>query len=80
MSVPASRRRKRLAFRFNVHHKWVRRFNPESQDYLQCVACGKERGLRAGADAMTSSATSRTLSVAVRCWSRPGLAPPPNTP
>jgi hypothetical protein len=43
MSVPASRKRKRLLCRFNLHHKWVRRFNQEDgEDYLQCTACGKE--------------------------------------
>jgi hypothetical protein len=43
MSVPASRRRKRLLCRFNLKHKWARRFNQEDgQDYLQCEACGKE--------------------------------------
>jgi hypothetical protein len=26
-----------------VHHKWVRRKNPEGEDYLQCKACGKDR-------------------------------------
>jgi hypothetical protein len=40
MSVPASL--KRLLCRFNLHHKWVRRKNPEGQDYLQCKACGKD--------------------------------------
>ena len=39
MSVPASRKRKRLLCRFNLHHKWVRRKNPEGEDYLQCKAC-----------------------------------------
>ena len=34
MSVPASRKHKRLLCRFNVHHKWVRRKNPEGEDYL----------------------------------------------
>ena len=43
MSVPASRRRKRLLCRFNLKHKWARRFNQEDgQDYLQCEACGEE--------------------------------------
>jgi hypothetical protein len=42
MSVPASRKRKRLLCRFNLHHKWVRRKNPEGQDYLQCNVCGKD--------------------------------------
>ena len=38
MSVPASRTRKRLLCQFNVHHKWVRRKNPEGEDYLQYKA------------------------------------------
>jgi hypothetical protein len=42
MSVPASRKRKRLLCRFNLKHKWVRRFNEVGADYLQCTACGKE--------------------------------------
>jgi hypothetical protein len=35
--------RKPLLCRLNVHHKWVRRLNPEGGDYLQCKACGKDR-------------------------------------
>ena len=28
----------------SLHHKWVRRFDPESSEhYLQCTACGKDR-------------------------------------
>jgi len=43
MSVPAPSTRKRLLCRFNLHHKWVRRFDTESCElYLQCVACGKD--------------------------------------
>ena len=42
MSVPAPRKRKRLLCRFSLHHKWVRRKNPEGEDYLQCKACGKD--------------------------------------
>jgi len=42
MSVPASRKRKASACRFSLHHKWVRRKNPEGEDYLQCKACGKD--------------------------------------
>jgi hypothetical protein len=43
MSVPASRKRKRLLCLLNLKHKYVRRFNQEDgQDYLQCEACGKE--------------------------------------
>jgi hypothetical protein len=41
MSVPASR--KRLLCRFNLHHKWVRRFDRDRGElYLQCIACGKD--------------------------------------
>ena len=41
MSVTASR--KRLLCRLNLHHKWVRRFDPERGElYLQCIACGKD--------------------------------------
>ena len=54
MSVPASRKRKRLLCRFNLHHKWVRRFNQEDgNDYLQCEACGKEKDYARHADFMT---------------------------
>jgi hypothetical protein len=42
MSVPGSRKRKRLLCRLNLKHNWARRFNPEGQDYTQCKACGKE--------------------------------------
>jgi hypothetical protein len=42
MSVPASPMRKRLLCRYNLHHKWVRRFNKDGEDYLQCKACGKD--------------------------------------
>jgi hypothetical protein len=42
MSVPVSRKRKRLICRFNLKHNWVRRLNPEGEDYTQCKACGKE--------------------------------------
>jgi hypothetical protein len=42
MSVPASPERKRLLCRFNLHHKWVRRFDRDDCElYLQCIACGK---------------------------------------
>ena len=43
MSDLASRNRKRLLCRFNLCHKWVRRFEQEGGDYLQCTACGKTR-------------------------------------
>ena len=33
----------RLLCRLNLHHKWVRRFNPQGEDYLQCKCCGKDR-------------------------------------
>ena len=43
MSVPASRTRERLLCRFNLHHKWVRRFDRDGGElYLQCIACGKD--------------------------------------
>ena len=42
MSVPASGKRKRLLCRFNLHHKWVRRKNPQGEDYQQCKSCGKD--------------------------------------
>jgi len=42
MSVPASPMRKRLLCQFNVHHKWVRRLNPQGEDYQQCKSCGKD--------------------------------------
>jgi hypothetical protein len=29
--------------RLNLHHNWVRRFNADGEDYLQCTACGKDR-------------------------------------
>jgi hypothetical protein len=41
-SVPASGKRKRLLCRYNLHHKWVRRFNKEGEDYLRCKSCGKD--------------------------------------
>jgi hypothetical protein len=42
MSAPIPPKRKRLLCRFNLHHKWVRRFDPDgSEDYMQCTACGK---------------------------------------
>jgi len=39
MSAPS---RKRLLCRFNLRHKWVRLFNPDGEDYLQCRACLKD--------------------------------------
>ena len=42
MSVSASRKPKRLVCQFNVRHKWVRRLNPQGEDYLQCKSCGKD--------------------------------------
>ena len=42
MSVSVSRKPKRLLCRFNLRHKWVRRFNSESEDYLQCKVGGKD--------------------------------------
>ena len=40
--VPASRARRSLRCRFNLYHKWVRRKNPDGEDYQQCKACGKD--------------------------------------
>ena len=34
MSAPISPKRKRLLCRYNLHHKWVRRFNKDGDDYL----------------------------------------------
>jgi hypothetical protein len=32
-----------LLCRFNLHHKWVRRFDRDGGElYLQCMACGKD--------------------------------------
>ena len=42
MSAPISPKRKRLLCRYNLHHKWIRRFNKDGEDYLQCKACGKD--------------------------------------
>jgi hypothetical protein len=42
LSAPISPKRKRLLCRYNLHHKWVRRFNKDGEDYLQCRACGKD--------------------------------------
>jgi len=42
MSVSVSRKPKRLLCRFNLRHKWVRRFNSEGEDYLQCKVGGKD--------------------------------------
>ena len=49
MSVPASPKRKPLLCRFNLRHKWVRRFNQEGDDYLQCDVCGKYKDYSGGA-------------------------------
>ena len=49
MSVPASPERKRLLCRFNLRDKWVRRWNGEGDDYLQCEACGKYKDYGGGA-------------------------------
>jgi hypothetical protein len=32
-----------LLCRLNLHHKWVRRFNADGEDYFSCRACGKDR-------------------------------------
>jgi hypothetical protein len=26
-----------------MHHKWVRQFNADGEDYLHCTVCGKDR-------------------------------------
>jgi hypothetical protein len=41
MSVSAPRQPKRLLCQFNMH-KWVRRLNPQGEDYQQCKSCGKD--------------------------------------
>ena len=41
MSMPTPRTP--LLCRLNLHHKWVRQFNPDGEDYLHCMACGKDR-------------------------------------
>jgi hypothetical protein len=57
ISVPASRTRKRLLCRFNLHHKWVRRFDRDGGElYLQCIAAAKI--------SMTSSATRESSTSA----------------
>ena len=40
--MPVVAPRKRLLCRLNVHHKWVRRLNPDREAYLQCKHCGKD--------------------------------------
>ena len=42
MSVSASRKGKRLLSRLNLHHKRVRRKNPEAEDYQQRKASRKD--------------------------------------
>ena len=54
-SVPASSKRKRLLCRFNLHHKWVRRFEPGRRG-LPAVQSLRQR------ISMTLSATTRTSS------------------
>jgi hypothetical protein len=41
VSMPT--RRTPLLCRLNLHHKWVRQFNPDGEGYLHCTACGKDR-------------------------------------
>jgi hypothetical protein len=43
VSVPVQPPPKPLLCRLNLHHKSVRRFNQQHDDYLQCKACGKDR-------------------------------------
>ena len=59
MSVPAPSKRKGLLCRFNLHHKWVRRFNPADEVYLQCKACGKDLYDVERVDPSTRSALDR---------------------
>ena len=40
MSSPTPR--KPVLCRLNMHHKWVRQFNPDGEDYLHCKVCGKD--------------------------------------
>ena len=41
--------RKPALCRLNLHHKWVRRFYENGDDYRHCKACGKEsRTVRMG--------------------------------
>jgi len=40
--MPVVAPRKPLLCRLNVHHKWVRRLNPDREVYLQCKHCGKD--------------------------------------
>jgi hypothetical protein len=41
--MPVRASRKPVLCQLNLHHKWVRRFNPDGEDYLQCKACAKDR-------------------------------------
>lgn len=34
--------RKPLLCRLNLRHRWVRRVNPDGEDYLQCKRCDKD--------------------------------------
>jgi hypothetical protein len=40
--MPVVAPRKSLLCRLNVHHKWVRRLNPDHEVYLQCKRCSKD--------------------------------------
>jgi hypothetical protein len=40
--MPVVAPRKPPLCRLNVHHKWVRRLNPDREVYLQCKHCGKD--------------------------------------
>jgi hypothetical protein len=42
VGMPAKPPRKPLLCRLHLHHKWVRHFNPQHEEYLQCKACGKD--------------------------------------
>jgi hypothetical protein len=41
--MPVQPPRQPVLCRLDLHHKWVRRFNKDGEDYLQCRACGKDR-------------------------------------
>jgi len=58
--------RKPLLCRLNMHHKWVRQFSPDGEDYLHCKACSS-----ASTKSSTAATTSAfTGSVRVRMGSR----------
>jgi hypothetical protein len=52
--------RKPLRCRLNIRHKWVRRINPDGDDYLQCKRCKKTSMTSTGTTDPTSAATSES--------------------